>query len=100
MVGGLDLLLVIGNMYLSLLSYLLQLIFGKAELDGVLVWIDFPCAECRHADVNKDDGLAPVSQWEWSLTIGIYLVVLYAYNTRGVFSPTCLLLYQDSCTDC
>jgi len=46
----------------SLLLSLFQLILGKIELDGVLVLIDFPCAECGHADIDKDDGLHSISQ--------------------------------------
>ena len=60
--GGLDLLMVSDNTNQSLLLSLFQLILGKIELDGVLVLIDFPYAECGHADIDKDDGLYSISQ--------------------------------------
>jgi len=47
--------------YLRILSPLLQLVFGMAKLDGILILVNFLCAECEHTDVNWDDGLCPVS---------------------------------------
>jgi len=53
--------LICGNVYLSFFSFFLRLILGKADLDDILVLIDFLCAECRHAYINRDDGFCPVS---------------------------------------
>ena len=59
--GGLDLLLISGNAYLCLPSPLLQLILSKAKLNGVLILVNFLCAECGHADVNRDDDFNSIS---------------------------------------
>jgi len=61
MMGGLDLLLIGGNAYLCRPSPLLQLILGKAKLDGVVILINSFCAERGHADVNRADGLHPIA---------------------------------------
>ena len=63
-VGSLDSLLVSNSTYLSLPSS------SKAEIDGVLVPINFPCAEYEHADVDRDDDLHSISELQWSLTRG------------------------------
>ena len=59
--GGLDLLLIGGDAYLSFLLSLLRLILGKAEFDSILVLINFPCVECRHANVDRDDDFRLIS---------------------------------------
>jgi len=86
LMGGLNLLLICGNAYMTFPSSLLWLILGKAQLDGILVTIDFSCTVRRHANVDRDDSFYPISQWEWSFTYWDALGSPVAHRTPVSFS--------------